>query len=173
MPGTDALYGALYFDEDSSSGQPKPETSDAFDLGFRYQSGIIQAQLSGWYTRYNNRLASAYDADCDCTVTRNLGRVDKYGVDGSVAVRPVKGLMFYVFGSYLKSEIKDDIQPSATAYAEPAGTRAAVAGGSPPRDRLLNLAVGASAIIAVGTCFGVDPLIDVIRGATSFLTYPF
>ena len=125
VPGTDALYGALYFDEDSSSGQPKPETSDAFDLGFRYQSGIIQAQLSGWYTRYNNRLASAYDADCDCTVTRNLGRVDKYGIDGSVAVRPVKDLMFYVFGSYLKSEIKDDVQTSATAYAETAGKREA------------------------------------------------
>mgnify|MGYP002054727624 CR=1 FL=1 len=125
VPGTDALYGALYFDEGSSSGNPKPETSDAFDLGLRYQSGIVQAQLSGWYTRYNNRLATAYDADCDCSVTRNLGRVDKYGVDGSVAVRPVKDLMLYVFGSYLKSEIKDDVQTGASTYAATAGKREA------------------------------------------------
>ena len=38
---------------------------------------------------------------------------------------PVKDLMFYVFGSYLKSEIKDDVQTSATAYAETAGKREA------------------------------------------------
>ena len=50
---------------------------------------------------------------------------------------------------------------------------AAAAGGSPPRDRLLNVAVAASVIVAVGTFFGVDPMIDVIRDATSILTYPF
>ena len=48
-----------------------------------------------------------------------------------------------------------------------------VAGGSPPRDRLLLAAVGASLVVAVGTFFGVDPLVDVIRESTDFLTYPF
>jgi NADH-quinone oxidoreductase subunit N len=48
-----------------------------------------------------------------------------------------------------------------------------VAGGSPPRDRLLVTAIGASLVIAVGTFFGVDPLVDVIRESTDFLTYPF
>lgn len=55
----------------------------------------------------------------------------------------------------------------------PVGSEAAVAGGSPPRDRMLNIAVGLSVVIAVGTFFGVDPLIDVIRDTTQILTYPF
>ena len=55
----------------------------------------------------------------------------------------------------------------------PVASTATVAGGSPPRDRMLNLAVGLALVIAVGTFFGVDPLIDVIRDATSVLTYPF
>ena len=55
----------------------------------------------------------------------------------------------------------------------PAAPNAAVAGGSPPRDRLLNLAVGIALVISIGTFFGVDPLIDVIRETTAVLTYPF
>lgn len=59
---------------------------------------------------YNNRLASAYDPDCDCSTQRNLGEVKKYGFDGSVSVTPIPELTAYVFGSYLKSEIQEDVQ---------------------------------------------------------------
>ncbi len=40
---------------------------------------------------------------------RNLGRVDKWGIDGSVAYEPIRELTLYVFGSSLQSEIKDDL----------------------------------------------------------------
>ena len=109
VPGTDALYGSLYVGV-----APTPETSDSFDLGVRYQSRNIQAQLSGWYNRYYNRLASAYDAELDRTITRNLGTVDKYGFDGSVAWQPVRNFSLYVFGSYLKSDIKEDVLAGKT-----------------------------------------------------------
>lgn len=120
VPGTDALYGSLY-----AGIAPAPETSDAFDVGVRYQSGSVQAQLSGWFNRYQNRLASAYSPDCDCTITRNLGQVDKYGIDGSVAYQPIDALSLYVFGSYLKSEIKDDVQTGPASFAATAGKREA------------------------------------------------
>jgi len=109
VPGTDALYGSLYVGV-----APTPETSDSFDLGVRYQSRTVQAQLSGWYNRYYNRLASAYDAELDRTITRNLGTVDKYGFDGSVAWQPVRNFSLYVFGSYLKSDIKEDVLAGKT-----------------------------------------------------------
>lgn len=125
VPGTDALYGALYFPASSPQGQPDPETSDSFDAGIRYQSGIVQAQLGGWYNKYQNRLASAYDPDCDCSVTRNLGEVKKYGIDGNISARPIPQLLVYVFGSYLKSEIKDDVQTGATTFADTSGKREA------------------------------------------------
>ncbi|OYX17252.1 MAG: TonB-dependent receptor [Sphingomonadales bacterium 32-67-7] len=128
VPGTDVLYGALYFDESDPQAKPAAETSDSFDAGVRYQSGIIQAQMTGWYTQYNNRLASAYDPDCDCSVTRNLGEVSKWGFDGSISARPIPELLVYVFGSVLNSEIKENVQTSATGFAQTAGKRE---GGAP------------------------------------------
>lgn len=109
VPGTDPLYDSLYF-PDVPSAQPVPETTDSFDAGLRFQSGDIQAQIAGWYTRYNNRLASAYDPILEESVYRNLGRVDKYGIDGSIAWRPTNATLLYVFGSLNESEIKEDIQ---------------------------------------------------------------
>ncbi|MCP9223528.1 TonB-dependent receptor [Erythrobacter sp. LQ02-29] len=120
VPGTDALYGSLF-----AGVAPIPETSDSFDLGVRFQSGQIQAQLTGWYNRYKNRLATAYDPIRDLTVTRNLGKVEKYGVDGSIAWQPSKAFLVYVFGSYLKSDIGEDVQIGANTFAATEGKREA------------------------------------------------
>lgn len=109
VPGTDPLYASLYFPADTPGVQPVPETTDSFDLGLRFQSGQIQAQLAGYYTMYENRLATAYDPIQDTVIFRNLGRVDKYGVDGSVAWRPNSNALLYVFGSITESEIKNDL----------------------------------------------------------------
>ncbi|AKH41814.1 iron complex outermembrane receptor protein [Altererythrobacter atlanticus] len=109
VPGTDPLYDSFYLDY-TPEARPVPETTDSFDLGFRYQSGIVEAQIAGWFTRYNNRLATSYDPVLDEYLYRNLGRVDKYGIDASVAIRPTTNTLLYVFGSLNESEIKDDIQ---------------------------------------------------------------
>lgn len=117
VPGTDALYNAFYFPFDTEQAQPKPETTDNFDFGVRYRSSKVQAQLVGWYTKYTNRLASAYDPELDRNVYRNLGTVDKYGVDASIAFQPIPQLALYAFGSYLKSKIKDDVQSGTCSAA--------------------------------------------------------
>lgn len=112
VPGTDPLYDSLYL-PDSDFARPVPETTDSFDLGLRYSLGRVEAQIGSYYTRYENRLATAFDPLADegngAFVYRNLGRVDKYGVDGSVAWRPTSNVLLYVFGSYNDSEIKDDV----------------------------------------------------------------
>jgi iron complex outermembrane receptor protein len=38
-----------------------------------------------------------------------LGRVDKHGIDGSIAYEPARALTLYAFGSWTKSKIKDNI----------------------------------------------------------------
>jgi iron complex outermembrane receptor protein len=110
VPSTDNLYNSFFFPKDTTAGNPKPETTDSFDGGVRYRSGTIQAQLSGWYTRFNNRTASAFDPELNVSVFRNLGTVNKYGLDGSIAYEPVKELTLYAFGSVMRSKIKDNIQ---------------------------------------------------------------
>jgi len=132
VPGTDALYNAFFFPADTASAQPEPETTDNFDGGLRYTSGIVQAQAVGWYTNYKNRLASAYDPVTERSVYRNLGAVEKYGIDGSLAITPIPEVLFYVFGSYLESEIQDNVQSgtcSATQVA--AGTFGCATPGAP------------------------------------------
>lgn len=109
VPSTDNLYNAFYYPEGTERARPRPETTDTFDGGMRYRSARIQAQLSGWFTKFNDRLASAYDPELDRTVYRNLGRVDKYGIDGSIAYEPIRALTLYAFGSWVKSEIKDSL----------------------------------------------------------------
>jgi iron complex outermembrane receptor protein len=115
VPGTDALYNSFFFAPDAGPANPDPETTDNFDLGLRYTSAIVQAQAVGWYTKYANRLASAYDPETDRNVYRNLGDVEKYGIDGSINVTPIPELFVGLFGSYLKSEIQDDVQSGENA----------------------------------------------------------
>ncbi len=119
VPGTDPLYNSFFFAEGTEGAEPQPETSDSFDLGARYTTNKLQVQASLWYTSYKNRLASSFDPELNASVYRNLGDVEKYGIDGSVSFQPVEYFNLYVFGSYLKSKIQDDIQigvcPTATA----------------------------------------------------------
>ncbi|MBT0666805.1 TonB-dependent receptor [Novosphingobium profundi] len=122
VPGTDALYQSFYYAPgEPGAKSPNPETSNNFDLGIRYRSGMIQANLGGWYTIFADRLSSSYDPTSQITTYTNLGTVDRYGIDGTFAVQPDSHFTAYVFGSYLWSKIRDDVQTSATGYAETKG----------------------------------------------------
>ena len=44
-------------------------------------------------------------------------------------------------------------------------------GGSPPRDRLLHVAVGMALVVSVGSLFAVAPLIDIARDAADALPF--
>jgi len=119
VPSTDNLYNSFFFPSDTDEAKPKPETTNSFDGGLRYQDRKIQAQLSVWYTGFKNRQAQAYDPELDRSVFRNLGTVTKWGIDGSVAYAPIKPLTFYAFGSWNKSKIKDDIQVGQLPLIDP------------------------------------------------------
>ena len=131
VPGTDSLYNAFFFPVATARARPNPETTDSFDGGIRFRSGNIQAMVAGWYTQYHNRLASAYDPELDQNVYRNLGSVRKYGIDGSIAFQPVPELALYLFGSWNKSKIADNVATgevttlgvTTTIFAPTAGQR--------------------------------------------------
>jgi NADH-quinone oxidoreductase subunit N len=58
-------------------------------------------------------------------------------------------------------------------YTRPARLAVAPAGGSPPRDLALDTTIVASLVVAVGSFFAVDKLIELARQATEFLPFPF
>ncbi|MGZ8286261.1 MAG: TonB-dependent receptor [Allosphingosinicella sp.] len=109
VPSTDNLYNAFFFAPTQAGASPNPEKTDNFDVGIRYRSTQIQGQIGGFFNRYTNRTASAFDPDLNASTFRNLGKVDKYGIDGYVSYQPMKELNLYLFGSAMKSEIKDDL----------------------------------------------------------------
>ena len=110
VPSTDNLYNDFFFPKGSDAADPDPETTNSFDGGLRYRSTKIQAQVGVWKTFFKNRTAQAFDPELNASVFRNLGTVDKWGVDGSVAWSPIKQFTGYLFGSLNKSKIKDNIQ---------------------------------------------------------------
>ena len=124
VPSTDNLYASFFFPEGTDQAKPKPEETDSFDFGARYRSSKVQAQVGVWKTRFKNRSAVSFDPEANTTVFRNLGTVDKWGIDGSVAYSPIRALTLYAFAAWNDSEIKDNIQISSipvTAF-NPAGT---------------------------------------------------
>jgi len=110
VPGTDNLYNSFFFPVNTAQANPQPETTHNVDVGVRYRSGNLLLQGSLWYTRFQDRLASSYDPELDRTVYRNLGTVDKYGVDATVVWQVIPEVQIYVFGSYLWSSINDNVQ---------------------------------------------------------------
>jgi iron complex outermembrane receptor protein len=132
VPSTDDLYDAFAFSPSVAAAHPKPETTYNFEGGVRYKTNKIQAQLSGWYTAYHNRIVSSavpdpQNPDDFITLFTNLGTVHKYGVDGSIAYAPMRQLTLYAFGSYLHSKILDNVLTGACTannvkFGDSAGT---------------------------------------------------
>ena len=119
-PRTDNLYRAPLVNVD-------PETTNAFDLGLRYTNRRIQAQATGWKIDFKNRILTTFDPEQGISIDRNVGAVESYGFDGSIAFKPIQPLSLYVFGSYIHSEFQEDVRLGNTSAPTggatlPAGT---------------------------------------------------
>jgi iron complex outermembrane receptor protein len=102
-PRTDNLYRSPVVTVD-------PETTNAFDLGVRMSRRTIQAQATGWIINYANRIVTSFNSDLGISIDRNVGRVNSYGLDASVAVQPIPEVSLYVLASYIHAELKDNVQ---------------------------------------------------------------
>ncbi len=105
-PRTDNLYRRAFVDIE-------PETTDAFDLGFRYTTGRVQAQATAWTIDYKNRIITTFDPDLGIAIDRNVGAVSSHGFDGSIAVQPIQPLTLYVSAAYIDAEFDEDVQIGA------------------------------------------------------------
>ena len=115
-PRTDNLYQPVR----NASGQidfseVQPETTKAYDLGYRFNNGDIIASAAVWYNQYENRIVSAFDADPASpffgqSIDRNVGEVELMGFDGAIGWQASDRLSLYVSAAYNESEIKDDLR---------------------------------------------------------------
>ena len=109
VPGTDTLYNAFFYAQSSNFGNPRPETTDNFDLGLRYHSGRLSASFAGWYTMFYDKISQVYDQNTLLSIYTNLGKVEKYGLDATVTFKADEHFTAYAFGSWNKSRILGDI----------------------------------------------------------------
>lgn len=118
-PRTDNLYRAPIV-------EVNPEKTDSFDLGLRYATRRVQAQATGWYIGYKNRIVTTFDNDPNSpnfgtSLDRNVGEVESYGADLSVTVRATDWASLTAFGSYTKAELQSDVPLTTTIFAPTAG----------------------------------------------------
>jgi iron complex outermembrane receptor protein len=108
-PRTDNLYNAPIV-------LVKPEETNAFDLGARYTSSIVQAQAAVWKIDYTNRIVTSFNQELGISIDRNVGKVNSWGFDASVAVRPVRPLMLLALASYIKAKLKQNVEFNTAAF---------------------------------------------------------
>ncbi len=107
-PRTDNLYRAPVVDV-------KPEETNAFDLGVRYTDRTVQAQGTIWKIDYKNRIVSSFNPDLGISIDRNVGKVKSWGIDGSIAFKPIRQLSLLAIASYIDAELQDNVQVGSLA----------------------------------------------------------
>ena len=128
-PRTDNLYAPVRAADGSLDFSTiQPETTESFDLGYRFRGAGMIISAAGWYTEFDNRIVSSLDDDPDSPffnlrVDRNVGAVKQWGFDGQIGLELSDTLTFYVSAAYNDSELQDDLRVSATTVLPTAGKK--------------------------------------------------
>ncbi len=115
---TDNLYTAV-----DITNSLAPETTRAYDIGYRYQTPDLMLSTSVWKTDFKNRIVTSYDPILLVSVDRNVGAVHIWGVDGEVGFKPMDGLNIYSSVSYTHSKVLNNIVFTAGTTTPTAGKR--------------------------------------------------
>ena len=108
-PRTDNLYSFQILNV-------QPETTNSFDVGYRFQTPKVMASAALWKTDFKNRIVSSFDPDLGINVDRNLGSVALYGLDVEAGVTPIEDLSFNLTASYNHSKVANDTRSGAITY---------------------------------------------------------
>lgn len=89
--------------------QLKPEESDSYDVGVRFDFGRFYIVPSAYYVNYKNRLIRTVDPnDPTLVYLRNAGKVKAYGAELEVGAVPFSNLSLYASASYNQAKFKDE-----------------------------------------------------------------
>jgi len=85
-----------------------PELSDTFDLGVRFDYGTVYIVPAVYYTKYKNRIIYFTDpTNPSISYPQNVGKVDAYGAEIEVGMRPLRNLSLYTSASYNIAKLKE------------------------------------------------------------------
>ncbi|MCX7282846.1 MAG: TonB-dependent receptor [Novosphingobium sp.] len=90
----------------------KPESSDTYEAGLRYSTGIINASLAGYYVNFKNRLLvipTSIGIVGATNALQNVGSVRALGIEAAVDVKLPGGFGAFASYSYNDSTYRDDV----------------------------------------------------------------
>ncbi len=91
-----------------------PETSNNFDLGYRYQGKVLTFSGSLYYVDFKNRIASAFDPVRLNKVDYNVGDAPSKGAEFELGYQFLNHWTAYSSLTYMKNDTAKDIPISAT-----------------------------------------------------------
>jgi iron complex outermembrane receptor protein len=117
-PRTDDLYNGL---TPAQLREIQPETSQAYDVGYRYQSDRVTLSTTGWFNAFQNRIVRVFDQDQGINISRNVGNVSLWGAEFELGWRATEDFSTYFSLSRMYSEVQDNLRFSATTFAPTQG----------------------------------------------------
>jgi iron complex outermembrane recepter protein len=102
-------------------GDVKAETSYNIDVGYRHQTNKWIGTFNVYSIDFRDRQATAFDPNTLTSTLTNVGKVSNKGFEIEAGNTPWNGLSFYGSYGYSKSEVKNDLKVSATAFLPTAG----------------------------------------------------
>lgn len=106
-PRTDDLYGGILV---SQLGTVVPETTQSYDVGYRFQTPNIILAAGAWFTAFENRIIRSADPlDPTVSYARNVGAVDLYGADLQAGVEITEAFSLYGSIAYSVSELQNNL----------------------------------------------------------------
>ncbi|MEQ1811284.1 MAG: TonB-dependent receptor [Terricaulis sp.] len=121
-PRTDDLYNGI---SGAQLDLVEPETSQAYDLGYRYQGDRLILSTQAWFNSFDNRIVRVFDQDQGINISRNIGAVDLWGWELEGGYQMTPELSIYGSAAYTDSEVQDDLpaRVGATDYLVPTAGR--------------------------------------------------
>lgn len=90
----------------------KPESSDTYEAGLRYNTGVINASLAGYYVNFRDRLLvipTSVGIVGSANVLQNVGSVRALGVEAALDVKLPGGFGAFASYSYNDTTYRDDV----------------------------------------------------------------
>jgi iron complex outermembrane receptor protein len=107
-----SIWGTTQAGFDAIKDTIKPETSETYEIGARYNTGTVNAMLGAYLVNFNDRLlgvASGPDIIGSPSVLQNVGSVRSIGIESAVDWRITPELTFYTSYTYTDATYRDDV----------------------------------------------------------------
>ena len=94
----------------------KPESSDTYEAGLRYNTGVLNASLAGYYVNFRDRLLvipTSVGIVGSANVLQNVGNVRALGVEAALDVKLPGGFGAFASYSYNDTTYRDDVMITA------------------------------------------------------------